>query len=222
MKNSRILAIIVGALMVSAMALPASAQDLDDVDDESWISLSGTVGTVAPHEFTLDYGNGVIRVEMDDWRDDAEGFYVSQGDKVTVLGRFDDDLIETMSIEAASLYVEDLNTYFYANPADEEEISSPGTRFARRVIGMDDRVEPSKTTVVGTVTDVDGREFTVDAGAAELTVDTAGMAYNPLDVEGYQQVELGDRVRITGKVHAEFFDGRKLAADTVTTLSPAK
>ena len=39
---------------------------------------------------------------------------------MTVYGRVDDDLYETTTIEASSIYDQDLGTYFYASAADEE------------------------------------------------------------------------------------------------------
>jgi hypothetical protein len=57
---------------------------------------------------------------MDDWDWYAEGKNLIDGDKVTVYGRIDDDFFETTSIEASSVYVESLGSYFYASAADEE------------------------------------------------------------------------------------------------------
>lgn len=218
-------AAFVAVVFVAALAIPAATQDLDSMENEAWLQLNGTVTSVSANEFKLDYGTGIVRVEMDDWDDTAEGYYVSPGDDVTVLGKLDADVAETRSIEAASVYVDDLNTYFYVNPADEEDVATAGTRFDRRVIGMNSHAaEVYPTTVVGTVKDVDGREFTIDVGTTKLIVDTSQMSYNPLDVEGYQQVEAGDRVRVIGKINSdlsEIFQGRKLAASSVTTLTPA-
>ncbi|MGM0425831.1 MAG: hypothetical protein ACQEQ7_01185 [Thermodesulfobacteriota bacterium] len=75
---------------------------------------------VQEDSFTLDYGEGTVLVEMDDWDWYDEEGTVLEGDKVTVYGKIDDDLYEATSIEASSVYVENLGTYFYASSADEE------------------------------------------------------------------------------------------------------
>lgn len=75
-----------------------------------------------------------------------------------------------------------------------------------------------KTTVRGTVTGVDGREFTIDTGPRKLTVDTSTMVYNPLDKKGYQTVDKGDYVSVSGHMEDDFWEGRELMADTVVTL----
>lgn len=195
--------------LAALLASPAIAQDPYEKPDDSWISISGTVGTVFPQSFTLDYGDGIVTVEMDDWDHDADAYKLMQGDEVVVTGRIDDDLFESTKIEAGTVYVEDLNTYFYASAADEEghwaAVTTP--------------IVISETTVVGTVTSVDGREFQVDTMTTDLTVDTREMAYNPLDEEGFQQIEVGDRVRVSGDLETEFFLGRELMADSVITLS---
>ncbi|MDT8319759.1 MAG: hypothetical protein RQ826_04460 [Xanthomonadales bacterium] len=60
------------AFMVAACALAFSATlaavqtDPHARPDETYISISGTVDSVAPDSFMLDYGDGLVRVEMDD------------------------------------------------------------------------------------------------------------------------------------------------------------
>jgi len=122
----------------------ASAQDPYAQTDETWISIDGTVEAVKPNQFTLDYGQGIITVEMDDGDRDADAYKLLKGDKVTVNGRIDADLFQMTTIEASSVYVESLGTYFYASARDEEDfvtIVSP--------------VEVARTVLQGTVTGVD-------------------------------------------------------------------
>ncbi|HSO22154.1 MAG TPA: hypothetical protein VLT81_04555, partial [Chondromyces sp.] len=102
------------ATLVLFVAVPAMAEDPYVEPDDSWISLSGTVKAVTADAFTLDYGKGMITVEMDDGDRDADGYKLIEGDKVTVNGVIDDGLFETRTIEASSVYVEKLDTYFYA------------------------------------------------------------------------------------------------------------
>jgi len=173
----------------------------------SWITLSGTVAASTDSSFTLDYGAGLVTVEMDDWDWYADGNRIIEDDKVTVRGRVDDDLYDLTSVDASSVYVEGLNTYFYANPSDEDRLGGAWSSSDR-----------SQVHVVGDVTSVEGREFTVEMGDQTLTVDTGDMSYNPLDEIGYQQVEVGDRVRVEGNIEDAFFNGRELVADTVITL----
>ena len=92
--------------------------------DGTWISISGEVTDVMPDRFVLDYGESVITVEMDDGDRDADAYKLLEGDKVTVNGMIDDDFYETTTIEAESVYVEKLGTYFYASAVDEEDTLS--------------------------------------------------------------------------------------------------
>lgn len=152
---------------------------------------------------------------MDDWDWDADAYKLLPGDRVTVYGEVDDDLFETTTIEASSVYVEGLGTHFYASAADEEDALEPTYTGVPVIV--------SSTTIRGTVIDVDELqdEFTVDAGINEITVDVDEMLYDPLDDEGYQKIEEGDRVSVTGQMETEFFEGRELTADSVVTLSEA-
>lgn len=197
------------ATLVLFVAVPAMAEDPYMEPDDSWISLSGTVKAVTADAFTLDYGKGMITVEMDDGDRDADGYKLIEGDKVTVNGVIDDGLFETRTIEASSVYVEKLDTYFYASAADEE-----GDAF----VTYWSPVVVSRTVVQGTVTEVNDEEFVLNTGARSITVEVEEMPYDPLDDEGYQKIELGDHVTVTGMIDADLFEGRELVAETVTEI----
>ena len=124
------IALGLGTAAVGAPLAAADAPDPEDQPDGSWISMSGTVTAPTASAFTLDYGEGMVLVEVDDWDHYGEAAGLLDGDEVTVTGRVDDDLYESTSIEASSVYVEDLNTYFYASAADEE--GAPGVVLTTR------------------------------------------------------------------------------------------
>jgi uncharacterized protein YdeI (BOF family) len=179
--------------------------------DEAWISLSGSVESVSSDMFTLDYGDGSVFVEMDDGDRDADGYKLLPGDKVTVTGRIDDDLYETTSIEAGSVYLEKLGTTFYASPVDDESV----------VLTVTTPIVVADTTVIGTIRNVDDNRFTVDTGERELNVMTGGLSYNPLDDKGYQQLEQGDRVQVTGRIDEDFFTTPELFATRIIKVEDA-
>lgn len=214
------IAIAAGLCLVTVSA-PAMAQAPSTNDspnpylmaDQTWISISGTAVDVQPASFTLDYGEGTVLVEMDDWDWYGDAYGILDGDKVTVYGEIDDDFYETTSIEASSVYVENLGTYFYANSADEEGYEGYydyWVSYAPIVVGQ--------TTVRGTVTSKMGREFTVDTGLQKMKVDTIAMPYNPMDDKGYQQIDVGDYVSVSGTMDYDFWEKRELMADSIITL----
>ena len=47
------------------------------------------------------------------------------------------------------------------------------------------------------------------------------LTYNPLDNEGFQQLDVGDRVSVQGSIDHDFFEGRVFEANYVTTLYSA-
>lgn len=206
------------AFTMTAIALasgPVTAQDPYARADDAWISISGTVASPTASTFTLDYGDGVITVEMDDWDSYGDAYGLLDGDDVTVYGRIDDDFYEARTIEASSVYVDSLNTYFYASAADEEggvEWTHPWTVVEPVVSGQ--------TVMRGTVTAVSpaDQEFTLSVGGTETTVQTDELTYNPLDDTGYQKVDVGDRVSVVGYTDGDFIQGRMFNAETVITL----
>ncbi len=194
---------------ITLFAAPAFAEDPYEQADNTWISISGKVASVLPDQFELDYGNGFITVEMDDGDRDADGYKLFRGDEVRVSGMIDDDFYEQTTIEASSVYVKNIDTYFYASAIDEEDVSyyvvSPLV---------------NDTVIRGTITsvDVNEEEFTLDTGLQELTVEVDEFLYNPLDNEGFQQLGVGDYVSVDGKIDNDLFEGRVFEADYVTTL----
>jgi len=108
------------------LALAVDPEPYEQPDD-AFVTLSGQVKSTGNGEFALDYGEGSIRVEMDDWDRYDEARPLSEGDQVTVYGRIDDDFFEATTIEAGAVYVAGLNSYFYASSADEEGIPAVAT-----------------------------------------------------------------------------------------------
>ncbi len=200
-------ALLAGAVIVSGAE--AAAEDPATARDDTWISVSGTVVSTTPHSFRLDHGDGIITVEMDDFDLDADGRALMANDEVVVYGRVDHDLFEKKTIEASSVYVDNLNTHFYASAADEEDFD---------VWTVAVPVHVGRMEVTGTVTSTIGREFTIDTGASRVQVDTMDLYFNPMDEDGYLQIEVGDRVKVGGDIDTSFFDETELSADWIIEL----
>ena len=189
----------------------AQAQNPYVKADDTWISIDGKIESVRADAFTLNYGDGTVIVEMDDADRYAEGYSLKKGDKVNVSGIIDDDFYETTSIEATSVFVENLGSYFYASSVDEED--------SFVTIGP---VSISETVFQGTISSVDDDSFTLDTGNQKLTVNVDEMPYNPVDDKGFQKLKEGDRVSVSGNLDYEFFEGRVFDAETIITLMDKK
>jgi hypothetical protein len=211
MKHTKSLVSLIASL---GLAFTASGQNPYAQADATYISLSGTVVTSDADSFELDYGEGIVTVEMDDWDWYGDAYGIIADDDVTVYGYVDDDLFETTSIEASSVWVEDLNTYFYASGADEEGVGE-GYVYTPYIYTT---WYDYDYTVTGKVTSVDGREFTIDTGTREISVDTWQLGYNPLDDQGFLKVAKGDRVTVYGDLDLSVFDERELSAEALVKL----
>lgn len=206
---------LAGSALALAAALPVHATTSSlpyAMPDDAWISIDGTVQSVRPDSFTLDYGEGVVIIEMDDGDRDADGYKLIEGDVVNVIGKVDDDLFERTTVEAASVYVQKLETTFYASAVDEEDV----------VLTVARPLATAQTIVRGTVATVGDDSFTIEMGETALTVDTASLGYDPLDDAGYQRVEPGDRVSVSGDMDDRFFRGPELDADALVVLEDAR
>lgn len=201
-------------ILTTLLALPAFAANPYEMPDDAWISISGEVESVNVDSFLLDYGDGLVTVEMNGWDWYAENSALLAGDLVTVYGEIDDDFFEATTIEADSVYVESLGSYFYASPADEESwvLGQP-------VYTVTTPIVVANVEVRGMVESVGEREFTIGTGTTDLTVDTSNLPYNPLDDEGFQQIDTGDYVLVNGIMDSGFIGDVELDADYVVTLS---
>jgi uncharacterized protein YdeI (BOF family) len=179
--------------------------------DSAWISIGGTVQEVGPDSFILDYGDGLVKVEMDDGDRDADGYKLVTGDSVSVSGAVDDDFFEMTTIEASSVYVRNIGTTFFASSMDEEYIETFDPSMVYPLTN-------SNVVISGTVREVKGSELLLDTGEKLLRVETATLPYDPLDDEGYLKVTSGDRIRVVGHIDTDLFDGRELEADSIVKL----
>jgi len=200
------------ALLAASQSSLAGDKNPYAKPDESWITISGKVDSVNPDSFVLDYEKGKIVVEMDDGDRDADAYKLLPGDQVTVSGRIDDDFFETTTIEAYSVFVKNLNTTFFASALDEEGPDNYVVNIAAPLVDF-------HYNLVGTVTKVKDAEFVVDTGVRSFNVEVDEMTYNPLDDEGYQKIEEGDRVSVTGRLEYDFFEGRELEASSIMKLN---
>ncbi|MGB3222393.1 MAG: OB-fold nucleic acid binding domain-containing protein [Desulforhopalus sp.] len=181
------------------------AQNLEKKDDNSWISIQGTVVETATTGFELDYGSGFVWVQMNDWKWYKADHPIELGDKVRVNGRVEDDQRKKSIVVADNIYVEDLNTYFFSE--DGDDIFQPAVE--------QDRV----FQLSGIVVSIDNRRFTMNLGSRKVIIDTTELPYNPLDEKGYQQLKVGDSVYVTGELKKDNspFDSNFIMASTVTT-----
>lgn len=215
MKHAPVLASL-GALFFSAST---AAQTLSPYlqPDDTWISLSGTVQAVDRDSFVLDYGQGSVIVEMDDEDRDAAAYQLLEDDNVVVNGLIDEGFFELTTIEASSVYVESISSYFYANGRDAEAQTPYDP-----VVTVHGPIVQGDTTLQGTITAIrpEEQEFVLNTGVNMLTVKVDNLDYNPLDNEGYLQLDPEDVVTIRGTITSDTFEGRVFEADRIVSVNP--
>lgn len=174
------------------------------------VTLSGKVTKATAHTFTVDTGKKEVLVEMDDFGWAADGYKIAKGDEVMVTGKVDKDFLEKKKVEAGNVYVKNLKTYFFANSTDEEDYPNTTSYMYLSTLPHGAFID-----MTGKVTNKSGREFTVDTGVRKVVVDTDQMLYNPLDKTGYTKVDVGDRVRVSGRVDDDLFEAKEIKASSI-------
>lgn len=115
MKN-KLLFVLVSLVVIGFTAVDGIAEDsLKSLlkNHGTYISVSGKAVDTGPDAFSLDFGKGVVEVKTEGLNWYRENFNYFEGHNVTVYGEIDDDLYETNTIKAISLYDEDLATFFF-------------------------------------------------------------------------------------------------------------
>lgn len=177
--------------------------------DRSWVRLDGTVVRTADDSFELNFGDGVITVEMDDWKGSKEARSIHPNDNVIVYGRIDRDLHRRKAVEAAGVYDERLQTTFFASAADEEAMG----------LWPQTNVELGKIALSGRVVSIAGKLLELDTGASgKVTIDVSQLGYDPLDADGFQQIRVGNRIRVVGRLESAYFAANSLVAERITSL----
>lgn len=212
--STLILGTSLGAQAAGQEAREASTDPYAQPDD-SWISISGTVVSPTPDSFSLDYGDGTITVQVGDWETYRDAYTLMDGDRVSVYGQLDENLFRRDTIEAESVYVESLNAHFQATAAEEQT-----GRYTPYSWTAPDPLVVNRATIRGTVSQVEAGEgqFTVDRGNRQITVETESLGYDPLDELGFQKIEEGDRISVSGQFDSDFLEGRVLDADQLVSL----
>ena len=111
---------LLGSTLALSLPVAAMAQNTTPAMNGSAIQISGIVEQASDDLFVLNYGPGKIVVEMDDWDSYPEARALMDGDHVTVFGLIDHDEYEAGSIEAETVFVQELNAYFEASADDED------------------------------------------------------------------------------------------------------
>jgi uncharacterized protein YdeI (BOF family) len=204
---------ITSALAAGLAFSPLQAQEqtgpLSGMDDETSITLSGTVIEARDDEFDIRVGTETVTVDIEDEIRDGDAYELLPGDRITVSGLVEDHFFQGKELEANALYIDKLGTTFIV---DEDYADDHGMVAGRM---MDDFVE-----VAGTVTMVgdDHDEFRIHGNVGDFTVEVDELAENPLDDDGYMKIDVGDAVRVIGEIDDDWIEGREIVASSVTVV----
>lgn len=204
---------IASLLAAGSTAAVASAKTdnemLESYEDDTSLTLSGTVIEARTDEFDLSVQNDTITVEVDEAFRDGGAYTLLAGDSVTVSGKVDDDLFEGKELEAEALYIEKLGATFVF---DEDVVERYGMVAGRNLSGS---VELS-----GNVTSVsnDADEFRIHTSAGDFTVEVDDLESNPIDDEGQTRLRAGDWVIVLGTIDNDWLEGREIVASNVDLL----
>ncbi len=199
------------SIAAATAAAPLSAKEkLSNMEDGNWVTISGTVEEVGDDYLNLNYGDKTVRVDMSDrdWFEDSKSLL--KGEQISIVGKVDENLFSKNSIEAESVYVKGMNSYFFTAK------SANTTPMA--VVFQFEEVEQNPVNLTGTVESIDGEEFVLDTGVITMTVDTDELGYDPFDDEGFQKVTVGDRVQVAGELDFGVLEDTEVKVKRLTTL----
>jgi len=203
-----VLAALAALLAASPRSMAAEEGEITAPED-SWISVTGTAVATARGRFRLDHGGDETPVMIDSKR------YMKERDRidnrtVTVYGRLDRDFFDRERLEAAAVFVHDLDLAFYADGVSEE-----GVRRSLSQPQDGPAPEPGMIGISGRVAATRDDGLTLRAGGREFKVDTSGVA----DRSAVKEVGRGDMILVYGKLgESRLFDNPAIRARSMTVL----
>lgn len=193
---------------ISSDSRHRNSNPLAGYDDDTSLTLSGTVGQVNDDEFTLRTRNGSIAVESDEVFDDENIYRLEPGDRIIVTGNVDDDFFESRKLEANAIHVDKVDVTFTTRDGTVDSFTSSSSN------GADDGV----TELNGRIVAIEDNEFAISSGTGQTTVNIGNLDDNPLDDQGYLKLDIGDRVQVKGEMTDDWFDERKFEATSLNAI----
>jgi len=184
--------------LATALAQPAQPDSNDD-----WIAVKGRIHSLDSAGFVLSLGEDRLRVQMRDWDWYPRGNPFLIGDQVTVYGRMDQSLLERHTIDATRVFVEDMSTYFDADGPAENNVGDP------LFLSIATPGEAGKISITGVVEHVDGRTLQIESAGTAISVDISQLVDAAEDGREYRQLNIGDRVSVTGALGPSLFADEK-------------
>lgn len=174
-------------------------------------TLSGQVVDAVGGNRILRHGGGLVEVNFRGWPERAPDGprIMGVGDVVTVTGWLDENFIDTGSLDILGVYVADRRAFF----ALGEAARSDGEERRPLVVPTDTLGREGDASMAGTIVELRADGFLLQAGPAEVVVDTSPLFYNPYDDVGVQVLESGDRVHVSGTLGTNFPEQPVIHAD---------
>ncbi len=182
-----------------------------DLTDNDYVTLSGTVDQVlGEDEFTLNYGNGKIKVDTNDsWPElfkqqkGGVGYLIKSGDKVTVTGRVDKNWTTANEIEAEAVsYALGNFVMTYYTPNMRKNMASHTSPYFST---------GGRLSLTGTVTEVkNDEEFILQYPGGTIQVDT-----DKIDIPVNRRIEVGERLTVYGTYDEGIMKRNEIKADTI-------
>tara|TARA_B100001971_G_scaffold215192_1_gene259863 strand:+ start:115846 stop:116505 length:660 start_codon:yes stop_codon:yes gene_type:complete len=152
-----------------------------------------------------------IIVEVDDEVKEHDSYNLMPGDDVRITGFVDQDALEKFKVEASTVYVKNINSFIFVSGVDEEGAPLKDTDliFQSTIPGR------SQSTLNGKVTKIGTDFFVVDTGLRKVKVLLSQISYDPLDDVGFTQIDIGDKVLVSGILNKNDFINDRLIASYI-------
>ena len=186
-------------LAIAAFAVPLQAQNVSPyrLKNGDEIKIAGKVSKAKASTFLLDYGQGSITVELDDYDSYEEGFNIIDGDQVIVTGKVDADSGQKRTIEARRVFIPAIDLEIFASATDEEDTASKS--FTQSL------TDGTEVDLRGIIKNINRKVITIQSSKGRVEVHLGS-------VKGQERETfyLGQAVRVTG-----FFKNRLIRKDMI-------
>lgn len=93
------------------------------------------------------------------------------------------------------------------------------TAFGQDTVESIDSATAEDLSLTGTIVGIEGAQLILEVDSEQLKVDMSGLAYNPVNEDGGQELQAGSVVTVSGKLDRGSAMGAELNAESIRVIS---
>ena len=215
------LLVTLATIAIAVVASCKSPMIKNTNSEKNQIVISGKVSKATSDSFEISYGiDKAIVVDLKNWTLDDGIKSLKEGEKVTVYGYMDNNLLERKKLTTRAIYIHDRNSYYVTDTLDDNYQLNYHLFTTKVVSGA--IPDETQLSIKGEIINISEEDFTLKVGLNMIVVNVGSLDYDPFNKKNPKKIKVGDRVYVSAKLDSGLFEQREINANTVLKLFRVK